>query len=77
MVPESPWAEGQKVQTLGGDTVWWEEKDGKKLASFISPSVRCKLTKTQIQPGGIEVSSIPNKVANGEVWVLEGARNYA
>jgi len=31
----------------------------------------------QIQPGGIEVSSIPNKVANGEVWVLEGARNYA
>ncbi|KAG9826677.1 hypothetical protein KCU98_g15186, partial [Aureobasidium melanogenum] len=61
VVPESPWAEGQKVQTLGGDTVWWEEKDGKKL----------------IQPGGIEVSSIPNKVANGEVWVLEGARNYA
>ncbi|KAG9626142.1 hypothetical protein KCU64_g18915, partial [Aureobasidium melanogenum] len=36
VVPESPWAEGQKVQTLGGDTVWWEEKDGKKL----------------IQPGG-------------------------
>jgi len=61
VVPESPWAEGHKVQTLGGDTVWWEEKDGKKL----------------IQPGGIEVSSIPNKVANGEVWVLEGARNYA
>ncbi|KAK6004154.1 hypothetical protein QM012_009004 [Aureobasidium pullulans] len=61
VVPESPWVEGQKVQTLGGDTVWWEEKDGKKL----------------IQPGGIEVSSIPNKVANGEVWVLEGARNYA
>ncbi|KAI4734601.1 hypothetical protein E4T44_15281, partial [Aureobasidium sp. EXF-8845] len=67
VVPESPWAEGHKVQTLGGDTVWWEEKDGKKLASPILP----------IQPGGIEVSSIPNKVANGEVWVLEGARNYA
>ncbi|THY36563.1 hypothetical protein D6D01_00384 [Aureobasidium pullulans] len=61
VVPESPWAENQKIQTLGGDTVWWEHKDGKKL----------------IQPGGIEVSSVPNKVANGEVWVLEGARNYA
>ncbi|KAG9975529.1 hypothetical protein KCU78_g22702, partial [Aureobasidium melanogenum] len=46
VVPESPWAEGQKVQTLGGDTVWWEEKDGKKLASLISPSLCCKLTKT-------------------------------
>jgi hypothetical protein len=39
VVPESPWAEGHKVQTLGGDTVWWEEKDGKKLASPISPFV--------------------------------------
>ncbi|CAC9886194.1 unnamed protein product [Aureobasidium pullulans] len=54
VVPESPWAENQKIQTLGGDTVWWEHKDGKKL-----------------------VSSVPNKVANGEVWILEGARNYA
>ncbi|KAI5242057.1 hypothetical protein E4T43_05025 [Aureobasidium subglaciale] len=61
VVPESPWVEGQKVQTLGGDTVWWEEKDGKKV----------------IQPGGIEVSSVPNKVVNGEVWILESARNYA
>ncbi|KAG9949018.1 hypothetical protein KCU85_g4668, partial [Aureobasidium melanogenum] len=46
VVPESPWAEGQKVQTLGGDTVWWEEKDGKKLASLTSPSVTYKLTNT-------------------------------
>lgn len=46
VVPESPWAKGQKVQTLGGDTVWWEEKDGKKLASLISPSVSRELTET-------------------------------
>ena len=79
VVPESPWAEGHKVQTLGGDTVWWEEKDGKKLASSRSALVSNRQTnkENQIQPGGIEVSSIPNKVANGEVWVLEGARNYA
>lgn len=31
VVPESPWEEGKKVQTLGGSTVWWESKDGKKL----------------------------------------------
>lgn len=33
VVPESPWDEGQKTQTLGGSTVWWETKDGKKLVS--------------------------------------------
>jgi hypothetical protein len=46
VVPESPWAEGHKVQTLGGDTVWWEEKDGKKLASLVSIFVDRQLTKT-------------------------------
>ena len=46
VVPESPWAEGHKVQTLGGDTVWWEEKDGKKLASLVSIFVDRQLTET-------------------------------
>lgn len=35
VVPESPWNEGKKVQTLGGDIVWWEQKDGKKMVLLI------------------------------------------
>ena len=35
IVPDSPWAEGTKVKTLGGNTVWWEHKDGKKLVSWV------------------------------------------
>jgi hypothetical protein len=45
VVPESPWAEGHKVQTLGGDTVWWEEKDGKRLASIVSPARQSSTNK--------------------------------
>jgi len=29
-VPVSPWEEGDKVKSLRGETVWWEEKDGRK-----------------------------------------------
>ncbi|KAI9737686.1 MAG: hypothetical protein M1818_005690 [Claussenomyces sp. TS43310] len=61
VVPASPWAEGEKVKTLAGGDVWWESKDGVKV----------------IQPDSIEVSSVGSKVANGEVWILKGARNYA
>ena len=31
VVPVNKWKEGQKVETVGGSTVWWEQKDGKKL----------------------------------------------
>ncbi|CAO2656944.1 Nn.00g057470.m01.CDS01 [Neocucurbitaria sp. VM-36] len=54
IVPESPWEEGKKVKTLAGNEVWWESKDGQK----------------KIQPGGVEVTSIADKVSNGEVWIL-------
>jgi len=37
VVPVSPWAKGEKVETLGGKKVWWEESDGKKTVS--SPGV--------------------------------------
>ncbi|RDL33176.1 uncharacterized protein BP5553_08615 [Venustampulla echinocandica] len=57
VVPDSPWEEGVKVDTLAGGKIWWESRDGKKI----------------IQPGNIEVSSVPHKVYNGEVWVLKGA----
>lgn len=33
IVPESPWKEGEKVNSLGGGEVWWEEEGGKKLVS--------------------------------------------
>lgn len=33
IVPSSPWVEGEKVNTLAGNQVWWESKDGKKLVS--------------------------------------------
>ncbi|KAF1353696.1 hypothetical protein BDV97DRAFT_375608 [Delphinella strobiligena] len=61
IVPESPWKEGHKLQTLEGHTIWWETKDGRKL----------------IQPGSIEVLSVPSTVANGELWILNGVINYA
>ena len=31
----------------------------------------------QIQPGNIEVSSVANHVANGEVWVLKGVITHS
>ncbi|KFX90159.1 hypothetical protein O988_08318 [Pseudogymnoascus sp. VKM F-3808] len=61
IVPESPWPEGAKLKTLAGTEVWWEMKDGKKI----------------VQPGNIEVTSTASKVANGQVWIMKGARNYA
>lgn len=33
IIPLSPWTEGEKVQSLGGEEVWWEEKEGQKLVS--------------------------------------------
>ena len=33
IVPVSPWKEGEKVETMGGGTVWWESKDGQKTVS--------------------------------------------
>lgn len=31
VVPVSPWKEGEKVNSIGGGKLWWEEKDGKKV----------------------------------------------
>lgn len=79
VVPESPWEEGQKVQTLGGGTVWWERKDGVKRVSVASLWLVMLLAnvRAQIQPGNVEVTSVPSKVGNGEVWILNEALNYA
>ncbi|KAF1944055.1 hypothetical protein EJ02DRAFT_452674 [Clathrospora elynae] len=57
IVPESPWEEGKKVKTLSGNEIWWETKDGQK----------------KIQPRNIEVTSIADKVSNGEIWIVGGS----
>ena len=31
VVPASPWKECEKVDSIGGGKLWWEEKDGKKV----------------------------------------------
>lgn len=31
VVPVSPWQEGEKVESMGGERLWWENKDGKKI----------------------------------------------
>ncbi|KAL8700698.1 MAG: hypothetical protein Q9224_000846 [Gallowayella concinna] len=61
VIPASPWKEGEKVKSLGGEEVWWENHDGIK----------------KVHPGNVEVSSIANKVSNGEIWIMKGIMNYA
>ncbi|KAL8972225.1 MAG: hypothetical protein Q9183_000664 [Haloplaca sp. 2 TL-2023] len=61
VVPRSPWKEGEKVKSLRGEELWWEHVEGRKT----------------VQPGNIEISSIADRVSNGEVWVLKGVMNYA
>ena len=34
VVPVSPWKEGEKVKTLAGAEIWWENKNGAKLVRF-------------------------------------------
>lgn len=43
VVPVNPWEEGEKVESLGGHTIWWKEKHGKKTARQLLPilSERC------------------------------------
>jgi hypothetical protein len=61
VVPQSPWKEEEKVETVGGGQLWWKEKDGVR----------------RIMPGNVEVEQVAGSVANGEVWVLRGVVNYA
>ena len=61
IVPASPWEEGEKLQSMGGGTLWWESRDGKQV----------------VMPGEVEVERVASKVVNGEVWILKGVVNYA
>jgi hypothetical protein len=35
VVPRSPWAEGDKVETLAGSVIWYEKRDGELVVSLI------------------------------------------
>lgn len=36
VVPVSPWKEGEKVKSLGGNELWWEKKDGiARVSSYL------------------------------------------
>ncbi|KAL9001931.1 MAG: hypothetical protein Q9188_005116 [Gyalolechia gomerana] len=60
VIPTSPWKEGVKITSVGGEELWWEKKDGVRI----------------VHPGKLEVSSVANRVSNGEVWILKGVVNY-
>ncbi|KAI4171456.1 MAG: hypothetical protein LQ343_004194 [Gyalolechia ehrenbergii] len=50
VIPTSPWKEGVKITSVGGEELWWENKDGVRI----------------VHPGKLEVSSVANRVSNGE-----------
>lgn len=62
VVRVSPWkaGEGNKLKTVGGEEVWVEEREGLRY----------------IMPGNVGVVRVADRVANGEVWVLNGVINY-
>ncbi|KEF63312.1 uncharacterized protein A1O9_01289 [Exophiala aquamarina CBS 119918] len=62
VVPTSPWLEGRKhkIETLGGQELWWEEREGQKI----------------IQPGNLVVDGVVGRVGNGEIWAVTGVVNY-
>ena len=62
VVPVSPWKEGEKIKTLGGQELWWEQNgDGDKV----------------IKPGNLAVDGVVGRVGNGEIWAVKGVVNYA
>ncbi|KAM0563030.1 hypothetical protein ACHAPJ_001874 [Fusarium lateritium] len=61
LVPSSPWEKEEKVKTLGGNEVWWIEKEGRKV----------------VMPDEVEVERVASQVGNGELWILKGVLNYA
>lgn len=85
IVLQSPWKEGEEVETLGGDKVKWK-KDGDKIYVSIPlvysicgfvVIVQMLTDLFKIEPSGIQVETIAEKVSNGEVWVLNGVVNYS
>ncbi|EXJ56401.1 hypothetical protein A1O7_06744 [Cladophialophora yegresii CBS 114405] len=62
VVPVSPWREGEKIKTLGGQELWWERNsDGERV----------------VKPGNLVVDGVVGRVGNGEIWAVKGVVNYA
>nr|POE49393.1 fas1 domain-containing protein [Quercus suber] len=61
VVTASPWREGEKARSMAGSEIWWENREG----------------VTRVMPGDVDVERVASRVANGEVWVLKSALNYA
>lgn len=80
IVAKSPWEKGEKnkVQTIEGKEVWWDEENGVKKVSHIYNELLLydRLTSIKIYPDGIEVQEKDNEVTNGQIWVLNGVINY-
>ena len=62
VVPTSPWKEGKenKIESLGGQELWWE-RDGEKKV---------------VMPHGLVVDGVLGRVGNGEIWAVKGVVNY-
>ncbi|PNP44658.1 hypothetical protein TGAMA5MH_03465 [Trichoderma gamsii] len=66
VVGTSPWEAGVKAKTAAGTEVWWEakkDKDGNE--------------QRVIMPDEVQVDRVASRVANGEVWILNGVLNSA
>ena len=51
-------------------------QEDRKHTQITSYDLIPSLTRSKIQPGSIEVSSVASRVSNGEVWILKGVLNY-
>ncbi|KAL9028474.1 MAG: hypothetical protein Q9196_003164 [Gyalolechia fulgens] len=77
IIPTSPWEEGIKITSVGGEELWWENKDGVRTVSFHNVKKYAPPADIfQVHPGNLQVSSVANQVSNGEVWILKGVVNY-
>ena len=65
IVPVNPWKEGEKVASIGGGKLWWEEKDGKKMVccedsnpSLFSHTLQCHLPTLRLLSLNMSLSTI-------------------
>ena len=78
VLPTGSWAEGERVSTVGGKHLWWDDVgEGKRVVnSLFLERILDGLTNAngcmQVRPDGIEVQEIAERAKNGEVWIIKG-----